>query len=173
MSDVQSPSTCGGQRCTNSPRTSSALTAEELQELIDQGLDALRELNITRESEEATIVEGERIHALITQTRALQRGHEEAATRAGRAGAPLEELVTPTEPEAREEPTAPGEPHELQRPRLKLGVRRQGVDGRAWVLASPPGQLLSGPVMVMCGVVVAEPRCVATPVPSRETVASW
>ena len=47
------------------PENLDSLTVEELQAVIDAGLDALRALGITPESDEATIAEGERIAPLI------------------------------------------------------------------------------------------------------------
>ena len=95
----------------NFRRTSTALTAEELQALIDQGLDALRALGITRDSDEETVAEGERIAALINQVSTVQQEHAAAAQRGDRAEA-LSQLLTPTEPETQpaEPPGAPEPP---------------------------------------------------------------
>jgi hypothetical protein len=58
----------------------------ELQALIDQGLDALRALKITPESDDETLDEGERIEALITQVSTHRATVEaDAAKRAERA----------------------------------------------------------------------------------------
>jgi len=58
------------------PENLSALTAEELQALIDQGLDELRGLGVTRDSEEPTIVEG-------SASRPHQQGEPGPATARG------------------------------------------------------------------------------------------
>lgn len=82
------------------PENLSALTPEELQALIDQGLDAWNALGVTAESDEATIVEGERLAPLITALRAEQRGREDAdVTRRQRAEGLLQSMETPEEPE--------------------------------------------------------------------------
>jgi len=77
------------------PENLPALSVEELQALIDQGLDALRTLGVTAESDEATIVEGERLVGLINQVRGEQRTKETDAERVRRAEALQQQLATP------------------------------------------------------------------------------
>ena len=92
------------------PENLSALSAEELQALIDQGLDALRALGVTPDSDEATITEGERIMAAISTVNAAKQTVEADAARRTRAEA-LIQAQTPVEPETPpEEPDAPETP---------------------------------------------------------------
>jgi len=82
------------------PENLSALTPEELQAKIDEGLDAWKALGISADSDEETIATGERLAPLITALRTEQRGREEAAaTRRTRAEGLLQTMDTPTEPE--------------------------------------------------------------------------
>jgi hypothetical protein len=95
------------------PEDLTALSAEELQALIDGGLDALRALNVTAESSEEDIAEGERIVGLLKnvqkqmpKTVAVQEKRRERATA-------LQQAIvdsTPEEPETPEEPDAPETP---------------------------------------------------------------
>jgi len=87
------------------PADLGALTPEELQALIDQGLDEFRALAITPESPEDVIAEGERLAPLITQVRGEQRTRETAnAERAARATNLLQSMETPEEPEPPADP---------------------------------------------------------------------
>jgi hypothetical protein len=93
------------------PENLAALSAEELQTLTDQALDALRALGITAESDEDTIVEGERIYAALNTVREAQAALDDTAARAARAQA-LIDAATPVEPEPdpEPEPEVPAEP---------------------------------------------------------------
>lgn len=91
------------------PENLAALSAEELQALIDQGLDALRALGVTADSDEDTIAEGERIVGVIN---AIQEAKNVLATneqRRERANA-LIQAQTPTEPDPEPEPEPEVEP---------------------------------------------------------------
>jgi hypothetical protein len=134
------------------PENLAELNPAELQAQIDGGLDALRALEITPESTEETIAEGERIVGLINTAREVQRGHEADADRAARAEA-LIQATTPTEPEpvtppdpepAPEvpEPTPPeGEPvtpDEVIQPEPVSASGRQSPARRAAANSQPP-----------------------------------
>ena len=99
------------------PENLAALSAEELQALIDQGLDALRALGITAESDEATIAEGERIVTAINSIQEAKSAadarvaEQEAADTARRErAAALMEAATPTEPDPEPDPEPEPEP---------------------------------------------------------------
>jgi hypothetical protein len=79
------------------PEDLGALTPDQLQTLIDAGLDALRALGVTDDSDDETLAEGERIVGLINQAQAAKTDKE---TRASRAQGINTVLDTPTEPEA-------------------------------------------------------------------------
>ena len=102
------------------PENLAALSAEELQALIDQGLDALRALGVTADSDEETIAEGERIvaadqrRARAEQTR-VEEAEADAPDRAAGAAStrptPEPSPTTPDDPEPEPEP----EPAEARR----------------------------------------------------------
>ena len=95
------------------PADLAALSVEELQIQIDAGLDALRALNVTTESDEATLAEGERIVGLINTAREAQRNAETAVANRARAEALLQATSPEPEPEPEPEPApapVPGEP---------------------------------------------------------------
>ena len=131
------------------PENLTALSAEDLQTLIDGGLDALRALGLTRDSDEETVVEGERIAGLITQVRGEQRGREEAAERGDRADAVLQALETPEQPPPAEpdpdDPDQPGTPVEtvavdevIDAPEPVAASARTSPVRRAAANAAPP-----------------------------------
>jgi hypothetical protein len=88
------------------PETLADLSAEELQAHIDGGLDALRALGVTAESDDDTLAEGERIVGLINTAREAQREVEATVARTARAEA-LIQAQTPEDPEP--EPETPPE----------------------------------------------------------------
>jgi hypothetical protein len=88
------------------PENLADLSSEELQALIDSGLDALRALGVTPESDEETIAEGERIMGLITNVQAVKGPKDNESSRASRAQA-LIEAATPTEPTPPPDPNEP------------------------------------------------------------------
>jgi hypothetical protein len=93
------------------PENIDALSVDELQALIDQGLDEFKLLGVTPQSDEATVAEAERIAPLIRQARVTQKAAEAAASdRANRAQAVLLDLETPVEPDPEPEPEPGGEP---------------------------------------------------------------
>lgn len=91
------------------PDTLDGLSAEELQALIDSGLEAFHALNIGPDADEVAVAEGERIAPLINQLRGVQRQVEaDAAGRRDRAQALLDAVAnTPEEPDAPEDPNQP------------------------------------------------------------------
>jgi hypothetical protein len=91
------------------PENLAELSADELEALLNEGLDAYRALGITEDSPEEALAEGERIAPLISQVRAVQRDRE---TRRERAEALNTQMAdeTPEEP-APEEPS-PDQPVE-------------------------------------------------------------
>jgi len=98
------------------PENLADLSAEELQTLTDQALDALRALGITAESDEDTIVEGERIYAALNAVREAQAAKDDTAARAARAQA-LIDAATPVDP-----PEDPEEPEEPEAPEAEVVV---------------------------------------------------
>jgi len=91
------------------PENLADLSTEELQALIDQGLDALRALGVTAESDEDTITEGERIVSVINGLQEAKTGKEAAANRSARAQA-LIDASTPVEPDP--DPVEPEDPED-------------------------------------------------------------
>ena len=96
------------------PENLSALSADELQALIDQGLDALRALRITDQSSEEDIVEGERIVGLLNGVRAEVATRRADTHRRDRAAA-LQHAATPESPE-QPEPEQPETPETPEQP---------------------------------------------------------
>jgi len=97
------------------PENLDALSPEELQTLIDAGLDAFQALGITEASDDDALAEGERIAALINQVNVLKGTKEADATaRKDRAGTLLNSLPKASspepDPEPPAEPEAPAEP---------------------------------------------------------------
>ncbi len=95
------------------PENLSALSDEELNAALNEGLDAFKELGITAESDEDTIAEGERIAPLVSAVRAEQTARvvaaEMRATRAAELLATVPEQtaeVTEVEEAVSEEPAA-------------------------------------------------------------------
>lgn len=90
------------------PENLADLSSEELQSLIDQALDALRALGVTAESDEDTIVEGERLVTAINAVTAQMQTQAADVQRAARAQA-LIDAATPVEPPPAdpEDPEAP------------------------------------------------------------------
>jgi len=86
------------------PENFDTLNVDELQALLDAGLDAFQALGITVDSDEDLLVEGERIGALIAQVNEAKTARTvEAEKRAERARALIEQH-TPVEPEPEPEP---------------------------------------------------------------------
>lgn len=88
------------------PENFEELPPDQLEALLNEGLDAYRALGITEDSTEEALAEGERLAPLITQVRAVQRDRE---TRRDRAQALATQMTveddTPEEP-----PEEPGQP---------------------------------------------------------------
>jgi hypothetical protein len=91
------------------PENLAELSTEELQTLIDQALDALRALGVTPESDEDTLVEGERIMTAITAINDAKTAKDDAVTRQARAQA-LIDASTPVDPPDPEDPETPEDP---------------------------------------------------------------
>ena len=107
------------------PQNLGASTPEELQALIDGGLDALRALEVTPESDEETLVEGERIVSALNSVRAETARRSNAEARTARAEA-LIEAGTPTEPEPPDEPPEPDpvpQPDQVESSDSRRGAR--------------------------------------------------
>jgi len=102
------------------PENLADLSAQELQAQIDGGLDALRALGVTAESDEATLAEGERIVGLINTARDAQRAVETSVANAARAEA-LIQASTPEEPAPEPEPETPPEGGEGDAPATPEG----------------------------------------------------
>jgi len=134
------------------PENLSALTPEELQTLIDEGLDAWTALGVTADSDEATIVEGERLVPLINALRAEQRGREEAdaGQRRSRAEGLLTSMDTSEEPQPQQgEPPGTTEaeqpeaeetvtPDEVIQPEPVAAAARTSPARRAAANSAPP-----------------------------------
>ena len=140
------------------PENLGDLSSEELQALIDQGLDAWNALGLTAESDEATIVEGERIAPLINALRAEQRTRETAAAdRRTRATGLLDSMATtPEEPEQPEgEPETPETPEAetvvvpdaVIQPEPVAAAARTSPARRAAANAAPPAVPRSTPMV--------------------------
>jgi len=138
------------------PENLSELTPEELQALIDQGLDAFQALGVTATSDEATIAEGERLAPLITAARTEQRTREQAAAdRATRAAELLQSMETPEDPEPDpdEPPTEPDPvvesitPDEVITPEPVAASGRPSPARRAAAHAAPPAVPRSTPMV--------------------------
>jgi hypothetical protein len=91
------------------PENLAALSAEELQALIDQGLDALRALGVTADSAEDVIAEGERIVGVINAVQAQKVTAETDVARRARAQA-LIDAATTEDPPPDPDPAPDGEP---------------------------------------------------------------
>ena len=103
------------------PENLSGLTDDELSALLNDGLDAFKELGITAESDEATITEGERIAPLIRAVRDEQQARVAAAeARAQRAN----ELLA-TVPEQTAEDTEAEEEDPAQEPVAEAEVEEE------------------------------------------------
>jgi hypothetical protein len=93
------------------PENLDALSPEELQALIDAGLDAFQALGITEASDDEALAEGERVVALITQVSTAKATKEADATaRRERAGNLLNSLPQASSPEGDPEPEPEPEP---------------------------------------------------------------
>src|SRR4029079_7290873 len=94
----------------NLPESLTGLTEDELGNLLNDGLDAFRELGITAESPEETIAEGERIAPLIGQIREEQQARVAAAeARAQRVNDLLATVPEQTAENPEEEPAPAAE----------------------------------------------------------------
>lgn len=104
------------------PENLTAQSAEELQALIDGGLDALRALKITAESPEEDVTEGERIVAAIKQvqaevtTRAADVARRDRAAGLQTFAAETPEEPTPETPDTPDQPETPAEPEGTIKP---------------------------------------------------------
>jgi hypothetical protein len=92
----------------NLPENLSGLSNDELGDLLNEGLDAFRELGISAESDDAAITEGERIAPLVHAIRAEQQARVAAAD--ARAQRAHDLLATVPEQTAENATTAPTEP---------------------------------------------------------------
>jgi len=98
------------------PEDLGAQSPDQLQALIDQGLDALRALGVTEDSDDETLTAGERIVGLINEVQAALTDKQTRATRAQGVklflDTPPPPAVSTDEPPAEEggdEPEAPAE----------------------------------------------------------------
>jgi len=86
------------------PENLAALSNEELQALIDQGLDALRALGVTADSDEETVAAGEQIVSALNAVRETVRSKAAEEERRVRAEALIEAQAATPEPDPEPEP---------------------------------------------------------------------
>jgi hypothetical protein len=91
----------------NLPENLTGLSADELTELLNAGLDAFKELGITAEANEEAIAEGERIAPLIRAVREEQQARVAAAESRAQRAAELLATVPEQTAENTEEEAAP------------------------------------------------------------------
>lgn len=127
------------------PENLTAQSAEDLQALIDGGLDALRALKITSDSSEEDVAEGERIVGLIKTVQAEVAKRTADSSRRDRATT-LQSFAAETpeepEPETPETPETPEEPEAVVVPDAVLTPEPVAASGsparRAAANGAPP-----------------------------------